>query len=54
MIKAIDRFGGRKTTTEKIVKKIVQAKVKLKMKLFNNLFDILKVVVVDKMVSKIF
>ena len=31
MIKAIDRFGGRKTTTEKIVKKIMQAKVKLKM-----------------------
>ena len=31
MIKAIDRFGGRKTNTEKIVKKIMQAKVKLKM-----------------------
>ena len=31
MIKAIDRFGRRKTTTEKIVKKIMQAKVKLKM-----------------------
>ena len=31
MIKAIDRFGGRKTTTEKIVKKVMQAKVKLKM-----------------------
>ena len=30
MIKAIDRFGGRKTNTEKIVKKIMQAKVKLK------------------------
>ena len=41
MIKAIDRFGGRKTTTEKIVKKIMQAKVKLKIN-FNNLFDILK------------
>ena len=26
MIKAIDRFGGRKTNTEKIVKKIMQAK----------------------------
>ena len=31
MIKAIDRFGGRKTNTENIVKKIMQAKVKLKM-----------------------
>ena len=31
MIKAIDRFGGRKTTKEKIVQKIMQAKVKLKM-----------------------
>ena len=31
VIKAIDRFGDRKTTTEKIVKKIMQAKVKLKM-----------------------
>ena len=31
MIKAIDRFGGRKTNTEKIVKKIMQAKVKLKL-----------------------
>ena len=30
MIKAIDRFGGRKTNTEKIVKKIMQAKLKLK------------------------
>ena len=30
MIKAIDRFGGCKTNTEKIVKKIMQAKVKLK------------------------
>lgn len=29
MIKAIDRFGGRRTNTEKIVKKIMQAKVKL-------------------------
>ena len=25
-----DRFGGRKTTTEKVIKKIMQAKVKLK------------------------
>ena len=31
VIKAIDRFGDRKTTMEKIVKKIMQAKVKLKM-----------------------
>ena len=31
MVKAIDRLGGRKTTTEKVVKKIMQAKVKLKM-----------------------
>ena len=31
MIKAIDRFGGRKTNTEKIVQKIMQAKVKLKL-----------------------
>ena len=31
MIKAIDRLGGRKTTTEKVIKKIMQAKVKLKM-----------------------
>ena len=31
MIKAIDRFGGRKTTMAKIVKKIIQAKIKLKM-----------------------
>ena len=31
MINAIDRFGGRKTNTEKVVKKIMQAKVKLKM-----------------------
>ena len=31
MIKANDRFGGRKTNTEKIVKKIMQTIVKLKM-----------------------
>ena len=31
MIKAIDRLGGRKTNTKKVVKKIMQAKVKLKM-----------------------
>ena len=31
MIKAIDRLGGRKTNTEKIVKKIMQTKVKLKL-----------------------
>ena len=31
MIKAIDRFAGRKTNAEKIVKRIMQAKVKLKL-----------------------
>ena len=31
MIKSIDRLGGRKTNTEKVIKKIMQAKVKLNM-----------------------
>ena len=31
MIRAIDRFKGRKTNTEKVVKKIMQTKVQLKL-----------------------